>query len=108
MFIFPKHAFIPGRLYLELMKCVPTHLMALPLVSFFTLFIYLYPLDLSAQGTSASIQAGVARINITPGSPIPMSGYGNRPDPYKGVHDSLYATAMVFSDGRQKAVHHRA
>ena len=49
------------------------------------------------------LQAGVARINIRPGTPIPMSGYGNRSDPFKGVRDSLYATAMVFDDGERKS-----
>ncbi len=47
--------------------------------------------------------AGVSKINITPQTPIPMSGYGARKDPFKGVHDSIYVTATVFSDGIHKA-----
>ena len=50
-----------------------------------------------------ALQAGTAKINITPTTPIPMSGYGGRNDPFKGVHDSLYARVIVFSDGVNKA-----
>lgn len=50
------------------------------------------------------LEAGAARINITPATPMLMSGYGNRTDPFKGVRDSLYASAVVFSDGDRKAV----
>jgi neutral ceramidase len=49
------------------------------------------------------LQVGKAKINITPTTPIPMSGYGGRNDPFKGVHDSLYARVIVFSDGVNKA-----
>jgi neutral ceramidase len=50
-----------------------------------------------------SLQVGTAKIKITPTTPIPMSGYGGRNDPFKGVHDDLYARAIVFSDGVNKA-----
>jgi hypothetical protein len=50
-----------------------------------------------------SLQVGAAKIKITPTTPIPMSGYGGRNDPFKGVHDDLYARAIVFSDGVNKA-----
>ncbi len=53
--------------------------------------------------TESSILAGAASINITPTTPIPMSGYGARKDPFQGIHDSLYVTAVVFSDGTRKA-----
>ena len=47
----------------------------------------------------ASFYAGAARINITPEEPIRMSGYGNRSDPFTGIHDSIYATALVMELG---------
>ncbi len=53
--------------------------------------------------TGSNMLAGTATINITPLTPIPMSGYGDRDDPFKGIHDSLYATAVVFSDGSMRA-----
>jgi len=49
------------------------------------------------------LKAGTAKILITPKIPIPMSGFGGRKDPFKGVHDELYARVIVFSDGVNKA-----
>ncbi|HBL77163.1 MAG: hypothetical protein A2W90_18665 [Bacteroidetes bacterium GWF2_42_66] len=49
------------------------------------------------------LQAGAAKILITPRTPIPMSGYGGRKDPFKGVHDDIFARAVVVSDGVNKA-----
>ena len=47
---------------------------------------------------------GVSKINITPQTPIPMSGYGARDQVYQGIHDSLYAYALVFDADDQQAV----
>ncbi|MCE5249786.1 neutral/alkaline non-lysosomal ceramidase N-terminal domain-containing protein [bacterium] len=49
------------------------------------------------------LSAGCAKVNITPRTPIPMSGYASRKDPFKGVHDELFARAVVFGDGEHKA-----
>jgi neutral ceramidase len=43
--------------------------------------------------------AGTAKTLITPLTPIPMSGYGGRKAPFKGIHDDLFARVIVFSDG---------
>lgn len=51
----------------------------------------------------SNISAGVAKVNITPGEAIPMSGYRSRTEPFDGIHDSIYARAVVFSDGTNKA-----
>jgi hypothetical protein len=56
------------------------------------------------KSNHSSLLAGAYKVNITPGKPIPMSGYGGRNEPFKGVHDSLYVTATVFSDASQKSV----
>jgi neutral ceramidase len=53
-----------------------------------------------AQNT---LSVGTAIINITPEKPIPMSGYGSRTGPFEGIHDSIYARAIVFYDGENKA-----
>jgi len=50
-----------------------------------------------------TLRAGTAKINITPRTPIPMSGYGGRDDPFKGVHDEIFARVVVFDDGKNKA-----
>ncbi|MDH5770277.1 MAG: neutral/alkaline non-lysosomal ceramidase N-terminal domain-containing protein [Candidatus Bathyarchaeota archaeon] len=52
------------------------------------------------------ILAGVVEVNITP-PPVgtPLAGYGARRDgvgPSEGIHDELYAKALVLSDGEQK------
>ena len=50
----------------------------------------------------SSLLAGAARINCSPWTPIPMSGYEARKDPFKGIHDSLFVRAVVFSDGTNR------
>ncbi|KPL14376.1 MAG: hypothetical protein AMS26_10990 [Bacteroides sp. SM23_62] len=52
---------------------------------------------------TSKISAGTAKVNITPAVPIPMSGYRSRTKPFEGIHDSIYARAIVFSDGENKA-----
>jgi len=54
-------------------------------------------------GNNPRLSAGVARTNITPGTPIPMSGFRSRTGPFEGIHDSIYARAIVFSDGDNQA-----
>jgi len=68
---------------------------------FFSLLIILaFNLKGSAQYT---LRAGTARNNITPDKAIPMSGYGSRTEAFEGIHDSIFARAIVFSDGENKA-----
>ena len=57
-----------------------------------------------SQAPKNILLAGTAKTKITPGVPIPMSGYGGRNDPFKGVHDDLFARVIVLSDGTNKAV----
>lgn len=51
-----------------------------------------------------SLSGGVAKVNITPEKPMPMAGYSDRIGSFSGVHDSIFATALVFSEGDKKAV----
>ncbi len=50
------------------------------------------------------LYAGIAKIKITPETPIPMSGFGMRKEPFKGIHDDLFVRAIVFSDRVNTAV----
>jgi len=51
-----------------------------------------------------TFKAGWAKVNITPASPTPMAGYGNRRGkPYVSVHDSVYVRAMVIDNGVTQA-----
>ncbi|MBA3869215.1 MAG: neutral/alkaline non-lysosomal ceramidase N-terminal domain-containing protein [Anaerolineae bacterium] len=43
--------------------------------------------------------AGTGKSNITPRNGVEMIGYFNRPDVSQGVHDDLYARAIVLKDG---------
>jgi neutral ceramidase len=51
------------------------------------------------------LQAGAAKIDITPApdAALPMSGYADRKDGFKGIHDHIYARAIVLSDGSRQA-----
>ena len=67
-------------------------------------FLSFIPNTKEKAAQSSTLLAGVSKVNITPRTPIRMSGYGGRDEPFKGIHDSLYVTATVFSDGMQKSV----
>lgn len=45
------------------------------------------------------MRAGVAAVNITPPVGVELTGFGSRAGPSAGVHDDLYARALVFDDG---------
>ena len=48
--------------------------------------------------------AGAAKTNITPGKGVPMGGYGARVEGAKGVHDMLWARALVLSNAQTQVV----
>ncbi len=55
------------------------------------------------QAGFAQLQAGVAQANVTPPIGSLMYGYGARgQNVSEGVHDSLYARALVLNDGNTK------
>lgn len=59
---------------------------------------------LTLAGRSAhceTLRVGAAKIDITPSADatLPMSGYADRKDGFKGIHDHIYARAIVVSDG---------
>ena len=56
-----------------------------------------------AQG--AELKAGVARVDVTPPLEMhcPLGGYGERMNrPAEGVHDRVFAKALVVTDGTRK------
>jgi neutral ceramidase len=56
------------------------------------------------QDNGSVIRAGFSEIGITPEKPVIMSGYGNRKDPFKGIHDSIYAQAMYLTNGDEEVL----
>jgi hypothetical protein len=59
-----------------------------------------------ASGAQAQLRAGVAKVNITPdvqAMQVPLGGYTARKAvPATGVHDPVYARALVLSNGETK------
>jgi len=51
----------------------------------------------------AKLYVGVARTPITPPVGVDLTGYAGRPTGCTGIHDDLYAKALVLSDGRTSA-----
>jgi hypothetical protein len=71
------------------------------LLVFFTILMLSGIIYVSGQTgplTTSPVSMGVSQINITPEVPIPMSGYEARKDPFKGVHDQLFASALYFKN----------
>ncbi|MFO0791271.1 MAG: neutral/alkaline non-lysosomal ceramidase N-terminal domain-containing protein [Pirellulales bacterium] len=59
----------------------------------------------AGQASAAELRAGVARIDITPPLSLkpPLGGYGARLNrPAQGVHDRIFAKALILTDGRRK------
>ena len=55
----------------------------------------------SGQG-DAGWKAGIATVNITPDTPLQMSGYASRTKPFERVNDELYAKALALEDSEGK------
>ena len=54
---------------------------------------------------AAELKASVARVDLTPPLELhaPLGGYGERMNrPAEGVHDRIFAKALVVTDGKQK------
>ncbi|MCS6776726.1 MAG: neutral/alkaline non-lysosomal ceramidase N-terminal domain-containing protein [Chloroherpetonaceae bacterium] len=50
------------------------------------------------------LYAGVSETNITPPADVWLCGYAGRPTPAAGVHDELFARALVLDNGVQRLV----
>lgn len=44
------------------------------------------------------LNVGVARIDITPDTPVRLTGYSNRDDPFTSIHHRLWAKALAFGN----------
>jgi neutral ceramidase len=60
-------------------------------------------LTLSANAADLILEAGVAKVDITPTFNGPMYGYANRKcGPSNGIHDHLFAKALVLRTGEAR------
>lgn len=52
-----------------------------------------------------TLRAGAAKVDITPAADaaLPMSGYAGRTEGFKGIHDHIYARAIVLGDSTRLA-----
>jgi hypothetical protein len=57
----------------------------------------------SAEGGD-SLRAGTAKVDITPGKPVRMSGYSGRKALSTDVHDQLYTRVVAFESGTRRLV----
>lgn len=48
------------------------------------------------------MKAGISKVDITPPVGVDLSGFVGRVQPSVGIHDDLYATALVLDDGDKK------
>jgi hypothetical protein len=74
--------------------------------SFFRVIILLGASGSAAISAEPSVlQAGAAKVDITPApdAALPMSGYAGRTEGFKGIHDHIYARAIVLGDGSKQA-----
>ncbi len=66
-------------------------------------FLFAAPLGTSLALAEGPFRAGFAQVDITPGKPMPMWGYGARHALFsQGTRDPLYAKAVVIEAGDAK------
>ena len=59
---------------------------------------FLLVLVIASNADAASMKAGFARVNITPKTPIYLSGYAARTKPSEGVLQPIWAKALAIQD----------
>src|SRR5436190_23400887 len=56
-----------------------------------------------AHASAADLQVGMAKTDITPSTPIRLTGYAARKTESEGVEQKIYARAMAVGTGRGDA-----
>ena len=73
-------------------------------VAAFFIFLSISGQTDKTSGKGGVLRAGIARIDITPDIPVMLYGYASRNTPSEGIHDHLYARAVVFENSGKKFV----
>ncbi len=60
--------------------------------------------SLPVSAGAAELQAGAAKVDITPTQPVNLAGYQSRTNLSEGVHDPLSARAIAFESGDRRLV----
>ena len=58
--------------------------------------------DSEKSGSQPRLSAGAASVDITPKPGVRLDGTISKPGPARGVHDHLYARALVLDDGHTR------
>jgi neutral ceramidase len=70
----------------------------------FLITILLFGQPVKSKENQGVLQAGIAKIDIIPDFPVMLYGYASRKTPSEGIHDHLYARAVVFENNSKKFV----
>ena len=60
--------------------------------------------SVASPSLGTELRAGLARIDITPTTPVMLAGYASRKELSQGVHDPLFARAVAFEEHQQRLV----
>jgi len=76
---------------------------------FFILITFFICLYITGQSdgydvNGSTLRASIAKIDITPEIPVMLYGYSSRKTPSEGIHDPLFARAVVFENDGKKVV----
>lgn len=70
----------------------------------FLVSLFIFFSSFGQSGNQGVLRAGMAKIDITPEFPVRLYGYASRKTLSEGVHDQLYARAVVFENNGEKVV----
>jgi len=70
----------------------------------FSIFFYSFGQPDKSVAKPGVLQAGIAKIDITPDIPVMLYGYASRKSLSEAIHDRLYARAVVFENSGKKVV----
>lgn len=73
--------------------------------TFVVVWLVLMLVSTLSRAAEPEWKAGLAQVKITPGQPVPMSGYASRTKPFDKVEADIYAKALALEDAHgQRAV----
>ena len=68
------------------------------------IILFLFGQAGKSQENNGILRAGIAKIDITPDIPVMLYGYASRKTLSEGVHDHLFARAVVFENNGRKII----
>ncbi|WP_417850863.1 neutral/alkaline non-lysosomal ceramidase N-terminal domain-containing protein [Thalassoglobus sp.] len=59
----------------------------------------------SQTSSAADFVFGFSKVEVTPSTPVRLSGYGNRDKPYDGIDEPLFARGMAMTANGKEGLH---